>query len=44
MQTPSFLLPAALFGFATLACLYVAFFPPLVLQDWLIGQDAEAGA
>jgi hypothetical protein len=43
MQTSAFLLPAALLGFVTLSFLYVAFFPPLALQDWLNARGTEAG-
>ena len=42
MQTGWFMLPVALLGFATLACLYAAFFPPLALQDWLSAREAPA--
>lgn len=44
LKVTGFMLPAALLGFATLAFLYLAFFPPLVLQDWLGAREARSEA
>ena len=42
LKTAGFMLPAALLGFATLGFLYVAFFPPVAFQSWLLSREARA--
>jgi hypothetical protein len=44
LRSTAYVLPTALLGFATLAFLYLAFFPPLVLQDWLVARDVRVEA
>jgi len=44
LQAPAYMLPGAALGFATLALLYLASFPPRALQGWLAERAAGAEA